>query len=646
MRTPRPARSGAPTTGPRIAVVIPVFRQPQFLVEAVASALDQDGEVACRVVIVNDGCPLPDTHALGLASALSDPRVIYLRTENRGLSAARNAGIDAALAQWPDLTAIAMLDADNRLAAGALARGYDVLARDATVSWVFPQINKFGITLSGHAAVPVSPLHVVFQGSFMDASSLVHRRVFDAGLRYDETLRDGFEDWDFWLGAWSRGFRGRCVPGMGLDYRYRPESMVRNAARQRPLLLESLRRRHPDLFAARVLLAAEQQHHPRYGLVDEVITRFTDAMAPAEPVPGTELAALLWRTLAEPEHASLPPYLLWGERAVVAALTRAKVLQTALRHLEAAADAAGGAAVLRLEAGDSIAVRPAEGEGEAHLVLLATGIAAAAVAGHRLPASDAADPPGDPAAGAAIVALARPDGAPAPGRALEALRATLATCRQEVSRWEPPQRWHWQLRTLPDARGIVEALRREIGGAPLSNLARRPDRPCLAVATADDPGEAVRTAARFLRATGSAPADIHLVLGGRGPGLVAVPSGATHLELLDWPESGAGAFRYFGQSFDLPPPDDPEWRSVRGALAGFDTLLVTTERLLPFLAEWRAKGTRIAVYQDPAGWPARADRLILAFEHAIDIVLVDTGEAATRLSALGIPAAKITVLPA
>ncbi len=122
MRTLRPVRRDVSTAGPRVAIVIPVFRQPQFLVEAVASALAQDSEIACRVVIVNDGCPLPDTHALGLAYALSDPRIIYVRTGNRGLSAARNAGITAALSQWPDVAALAMLDADNRLAAGALAR--------------------------------------------------------------------------------------------------------------------------------------------------------------------------------------------------------------------------------------------------------------------------------------------------------------------------------------------------------------------------------------------------------------------------------------------------------------------------------------------------------------------------------------------
>lgn len=206
------------------------------------------------------------------------------------------------------------------------------------------------------------------------------------------------------------------------------------------------------------------------------------------------------------------------------------------------------------------------------------------------------------------------------------MHAALAACRQEVADWESPQRWHWHLQTLPDAHGIVAALRQEIGGTPLSNLARRPDRLSVAVVTAGDPGRAVAIAARFLRATGNAPADIHLVVGGAHPSVAVVPSGAANLELLDWPGNGVKAFRYFGHGFDLPAPGDPEWRAVRGALAGFDILIVASESLLPFLAEWRAQGTRIAVYHDRGGWPVQADRLIPAFEHAIDHVLVETAE--------------------
>ncbi|WP_163981122.1 glycosyltransferase family A protein, partial [Raoultella ornithinolytica] len=71
----------------------------------------------------------------------------------RGLSGARNLGIAAALEAWPQAEALYMLDADNRLAPGALAAGRRVLAADPEIAFVYPQLVKFGIPWSGHVAV-------------------------------------------------------------------------------------------------------------------------------------------------------------------------------------------------------------------------------------------------------------------------------------------------------------------------------------------------------------------------------------------------------------------------------------------------------------------------------------------------------------
>ncbi|WP_123834571.1 hypothetical protein [Methylobacterium currus] len=58
------------------------------------------------------------------------------------------------------------------------------------------------------------------------------------------------------------------------------------------------------------------------------------------------------------------------------------------------------------------------------------------------------------------------------------------------------------------------------------------------------------------------------------------------------------------------------------------------------------RGARIAVCQDLARWPARAGRVILAFEHAIDVVRVEAPDEGLRLAAPDIPSAAITVRPA
>lgn len=86
------------------AVVIPTYRQPLLLVQAVESAWAQTVEPA-EVVVVVDG-DAADTLA-ALASA--DPRTrIVLHDRNRGQAAARTTGIAATSAPW-----IAFLDHDD-----------------------------------------------------------------------------------------------------------------------------------------------------------------------------------------------------------------------------------------------------------------------------------------------------------------------------------------------------------------------------------------------------------------------------------------------------------------------------------------------------------------------------------------------------
>ncbi len=50
-------------------------------------------------------------------------------------------------------------------------------------------------------------------------------------MRFDETMREGFEDWDFWLQAIAAGFVGRHLPRAGFQYRKRMESMLAESER-------------------------------------------------------------------------------------------------------------------------------------------------------------------------------------------------------------------------------------------------------------------------------------------------------------------------------------------------------------------------------------------------------------------------------
>ncbi|HET6377902.1 MAG TPA: glycosyltransferase [Methylocella sp.] len=253
---------------PQIAVIVPVFRHSVFLADAVGSALAQENAPAHRIVIVNDGCPHAETHRVATALACSFPgQVEYIRRTNGGLSAARNSGVSYALARWPSVRAIYFLDADNWIEPNALGRAFRVLMSDRQTGWVYPDIAMFGeydwiFDYSGQYSI-ISHL----AANISEAGSMVRREVFDKGCRFDESMRLGYEDWEFWWQCISAGFTGQHVPFFGLRYRKRPESMLSEASREHSAVLAYMHRKHRRLFRAHSLVSLEAQRAPRYALV-------------------------------------------------------------------------------------------------------------------------------------------------------------------------------------------------------------------------------------------------------------------------------------------------------------------------------------------------------------------------------------------
>ena len=198
--------------GPALALVIPVYKHSVLLGEAVTSALDQETDFEFVVILVNDGCPMAETHQACLDFVAAAPdRVFYIRRPNGGLSAARNTGIEHVLGAWESVEAIYFLDADNRLLPCALQRAYDVLVEHPEVGWVYPNIDMFGQEWNSDYSGEYSVLRHL-EENICEAGSLVRRAVFEQGARFDESMRLGFEDWGF-LARRDQARLSRPTPG-------------------------------------------------------------------------------------------------------------------------------------------------------------------------------------------------------------------------------------------------------------------------------------------------------------------------------------------------------------------------------------------------------------------------------------------------
>src|ERR1700678_3158864 len=113
-------------TAPLVSVIIPCYKQVQYLPEAIDSVLNQTwSHVEC--IVVNDGSP-DDTEAVARAYG---ERIRYVARPNGGISAARNSGIAVARGAY-----LKFLDADDHLHAEQIARQMEVIGgRDDVVSF-------------------------------------------------------------------------------------------------------------------------------------------------------------------------------------------------------------------------------------------------------------------------------------------------------------------------------------------------------------------------------------------------------------------------------------------------------------------------------------------------------------------------------
>jgi hypothetical protein len=580
---------------PTVAIVIPIHRQPGLAAGALACALREAQAEGGIVILVNDGCPFAETQDLCLDFATAWPdRIEALHTANGGLSAARNRAIRHARARLPGLEAVFLLDADNRLKPGALRRGLAAL-RTSGADWIYPDPDMFGLPWHGDMAGPYSVLRHLAE-NVCDAGSLIHARVFAAGLAFDETLREGYEDWDFWLRCAASGLRGAHCADFGFRYRSRPESMVREADRARPRIVADLQRRHAALFAPAEVLRREQEEAPRFCIVHPDARRFDFTSLPGASSTGGRLAALearFWHAACHPVQAHFPPFVVLLDQAVLLDLRHLRLTEWLFWRLETLLEDHAAAAVRVVAHGTHIACE----------MVAAPGDAAAQIVALRLSALRALvdDPAATPAS--ALLRLAAPvrsaGAAPDPAALAALLRAT--SWRRAVD-----GAGAWRSRPLIPGEALYREVRRLLDArAPLARDARRE---LAVIAPAATPGLERLTPSGWTT---------RLILIGTDP----APA---------WPRCDALCL--------LSDPAD--MAGLLGLLAGCAAVISAAAAALPAMATLRRQGVLTALSL-AAGDVSLAQAA--AWEHVLELVLVTTPAQLAQGRARGIPAAKLVL---
>ena len=233
-----------------VSVIIPCYKQAHFLPEAVASVVAQTYP-DFEIVIVNDGSP-DNTRdvAHGLMAKYPDCDIRLVQQPNGGLSRARNAGIQQSRGRY-----FLPLDADDRIAPSYLAKAVDVMKAKPDVGFVYSHIQHFGERHNVHRLPEFDPETMIYTDNVASVCSLVRRIAWEQVGGYNPEMRDGYEDWDFWIGCIENMWKGYRIAEPLFFYRKTTGSMLHGANDRRERLIAQMVLNHRALYAE-----SRQQH--------------------------------------------------------------------------------------------------------------------------------------------------------------------------------------------------------------------------------------------------------------------------------------------------------------------------------------------------------------------------------------------------
>jgi hypothetical protein len=239
---------------PTVSVIIPAYNTAAYIGNTVASVVAQTYS-DYETIVVNDASP--DTGELEHALAPYRDRIIYIvLDQNRGLAAARNAGIRVARAPY-----VAFLDSDDEWEPTYLAEQMAVMESEPSLAVLYPNARIVGDhPHAGRTFMDVCPSHgeptfrsVLTQRCNVFGSVLARREALVRVGLFDESLRS-VEDFDLWLRLLASGARMGYHRRVLVRYRKRRDSLSANPIGMAQRVVQVL-----DQLAARLDVAPDDR---------------------------------------------------------------------------------------------------------------------------------------------------------------------------------------------------------------------------------------------------------------------------------------------------------------------------------------------------------------------------------------------------
>ncbi|MDD2494974.1 MAG: glycosyltransferase family A protein [Tissierellia bacterium] len=225
-----------------ISVIVPCYNQSRYIKQTISSLLSQTYH-NWECLIIDDGST-DKTKEIVQILCKKDNRLNYIYQENQGVSVARNNAIKKSIGDY-----ILCLDGDDCISDNFLEEMVKVLDEKSYIKVVTSTVKLFG-KRNKILYLPEYSLEALMGRNLFVMTSMFRREDFDKCGGFNDNMRKGLEDWDFWLSILENGGEVQKVEDVTFYYRIKKRSRNKDITSESyDVLRRNIYENHKELYS-------------------------------------------------------------------------------------------------------------------------------------------------------------------------------------------------------------------------------------------------------------------------------------------------------------------------------------------------------------------------------------------------------------
>lgn len=226
-----------------VTVIIPCYNDGEYIIEALQSIYNQT-LLPEKIILVDDGSEINTQKVL---AGIKHPLVQIIRQENQGVSVARNRAIALSLTDF-----IVNLDADDYYEPTFIEKAVAILENNRNVGMVSSYCHTF---TNNRAIKIIKPLGGILTDFIVinngRAAAMFRKSCWELVGGFDEKMKYGYEDWEFWIAVTKNGWSMHIIPEVLSHYRVKNNSRDRTAVTNHDFELRKyIFNKHQEVYTA------------------------------------------------------------------------------------------------------------------------------------------------------------------------------------------------------------------------------------------------------------------------------------------------------------------------------------------------------------------------------------------------------------